>query len=373
MLRTALPSGVGVAACSLAFAVTVSIAASQADASVLCKKRSGVVMLRDACERNETKIDLGQLSIPGPQRVPGPPGRPGLQGARGMQGPAGPQGERGPRGEQGPQGAPGLDGAPGPPGEGAGAELAALQARNEELEARLARMERLLASVSLVHGGQTVRFAGVNVQIVSGSGSTAADPPNGLGNLIVGYNELREGEGSCDETVGPTCEYPHTSCPGGDYNWCNCVNSRWGSHNVIIGKGNNYTSWGWLVVGRFNTITGWYSSVTGGECNSAENQFASVTGGEANRAIGERATVSGGRRNVAAGPFSSIIGGDANWTPGGASISGGSFNRAVGDNSVAIGGVDNEAVGEYSSVSGGRDRTASGEADWVAGSLHEEE
>ena len=36
--------------------------------------------------------------------------------------------------------------------------------------------------------GTTLRFTGINVQIVSGSGTTDG-PVNGKGNLIIGYNE----------------------------------------------------------------------------------------------------------------------------------------------------------------------------------------
>ena len=59
-----------------------------------------------------------------------------------------------------------------------------------ELEARIAELETLTASMSTVKvdGQSTVRFTGVNVQIVSGSGATAGTL-NGKGNLIVGYNE----------------------------------------------------------------------------------------------------------------------------------------------------------------------------------------
>lgn len=56
------------------------------------------------------------------------------------------------------------------------------------LGARVAELETLLASVSLEDDGATLRFAGVNVQVVSGSGKTSG-PVNSLGNLIVGYED----------------------------------------------------------------------------------------------------------------------------------------------------------------------------------------
>src|SRR5262249_31716375 len=84
----------------------------------------------------------------------------------------------------------------------------------------LTKLTTLLGSVSLEDGGRTVRFSGVNVQIVSGAGATDA-PENGVGNVIIGYNETR-----------PT---------GGD--------DRSGSHNLVVGSRNNYTSHGGVVGG----------------------------------------------------------------------------------------------------------------------------
>jgi len=70
----------------------------------------------------------------------------------------------------------------------AAANFTALQAQIDGLQTRLAALETLLASVSLRDGGATVRFTGVNVQVVSGSGTTDG-ALNGKGNLIIGYNE----------------------------------------------------------------------------------------------------------------------------------------------------------------------------------------
>jgi len=53
-------------------------------------------------------------------------------------------------------------------------------------------LEGLLANV--FRNGDTIVFRGLNVQIVNGADSTDGDA-NGLGNLIVGYNEQR-GDGA---------------------------------------------------------------------------------------------------------------------------------------------------------------------------------
>ena len=67
----------------------------------------------------------------------------------------------------------------------------------------------------------TVRLKGVNLQIVNGMGTTATT--NGVGNLIIGYNEADESSPSVS-----------------------------GSHNLVIGVGNGYSQYGGMVVGGWN-------------------------------------------------------------------------------------------------------------------------
>jgi hypothetical protein len=127
----------------------------------------------------------------------------------GAAGPQGEQGSRGPQGEQGP---------PGPPGPDVTAHIAALQTQVQDLNARLAALETKLAHVSV--SGNDILITGANLHVRSGSGSTDG-PVNGLGNLIVGYNELRGGT----------------------------ADNRAGSHNLVVGSQNNYASYGGLVGG----------------------------------------------------------------------------------------------------------------------------
>ncbi len=58
----------GVVALGIAGAVT------PVRAAVLCRKKSGVVVMRDACKKKEAPIDLTQFGAIGPQGPPGPPG-----------------------------------------------------------------------------------------------------------------------------------------------------------------------------------------------------------------------------------------------------------------------------------------------------------
>ena len=66
---------------------------------------------------------------------------------------------------------------------------AQLVAQNSELAARVDALETTTASMSVTEadGSPVVRFTGVNVQVVDGSGDTEGDL-TGVGNLIVGYN-----------------------------------------------------------------------------------------------------------------------------------------------------------------------------------------
>jgi hypothetical protein len=272
---------------------------------------------------------------------------------------------------------------------------------------------------------KTLQVWGVNLQIVNGEGSTMTK--NGVGNLIVGYQEFRLKD-----------------------------NDRSGSHNIIGGMGQNYLSYGGFVVGENNSVEGEFASVAGGGYNKASGKitfigggggwepsygneacahYSAILGGKTNRvgersdpfvgiesticggqfnvasgdiafigggggwtpemgnmafghytailggqkniagdrnlqdhALGHDATVSGGWGNFATGLCSSVLGGYNNSTGGFASsISGGASNSAVGDQASVSGGTFNNAIGNYSSVSGGSNNQTSGSNSSISG------
>lgn len=165
-----------------------------------------------------------------------------------------------------------------------------LQAQVADLETQIANLpsaetlqfiDDLRAVVALqndAQGNPTVRFSGVNVHVNNGLGST--NTVNGLGNLIVGYDEAR--------TSG---------------------NDKTGSHNVVIGRRHNYSQYGGLVAGNQNTISAPFASVSGGAANTASGMNSSVSGGFENIASGDSSSVSGGVANIAEGENSSVSGG----------------------------------------------------------------
>jgi hypothetical protein len=205
---------------------------------------------------------------------------------------------------------------------------------------RVSALERKLTHVTSVTGAgglPEVVVTGANLRLVNGQRSTATT--NGLGNLLVGYNEPREGE-----------------------------NVRTGSHNVVVGQGHNFSSFGGLVVGRQNEIRGAFAAVSGGFDNTASGESAAVCGGIFNRASGGNAAVSGGFDNTANGSAASVCGGDGNTASGSAaSVCGGHGNTASGHTAAISGGEANTASGILSSISGGAEHTASGELSSVNG------
>ena len=161
--------------------------------------------------------------------------------------------------------------------------------------------------------GPHVIFEGANVHIRSGSGFTDDNTTQaafgvsffgdasgtGRGNLIIGYDETSALSGTLSS--GP----------------------RTGSHNLVVGPVHTFSSWGGMVAGFKNAITGISSSVSGGEQNTASGQGSSVSGGALNTASGNASSVSGGGQNTASGGSSSVSGGSQrsatalfNWAAG---------------------------------------------------------
>ena len=117
----------------------------------------------------------------------------------------------------------------------------------------LALRDYLRIESTAVNGmlGPHIIFSGANVHIRNGANATTTT--NSLGNLVLGYNETAQGV------------------------------ARDGSHNLVSGQGNSFRSFGGLVFGTDNVISG---------------QFATVLGGGQNRAIAPYSTVIGSQQNT---------------------------------------------------------------------------
>jgi len=180
------------------------------------------------------------------------------------------------------------------------------------------------AGCTLYIDGQDLVSEGCNVHIRNGEGDTTV--VNGLGNLLVGYDESDDGtHGAVDEKTG--------------------------SHNLVVGNRHTYTSSGGFVAGSNNAVTAPGASVAGGYHNAAIAASTSVVGGYYNQATDTFATVTGGYDNESSGKA--------------ANVTGGFKNDAEGDFSVVSGGYGNAAIGEFSVVQGGIDAVATETAETV--------
>jgi hypothetical protein len=59
-----------------------------------------------------------------------------------------------------------------------------------------------------------------------------------------------------------------------------------GSHNLLLGgSGNSYTSYGGIVGGSSNKISGAYASILGGVANTASGYASTINSGDSNKTI----------------------------------------------------------------------------------------
>jgi hypothetical protein len=192
-------------------------------------------------------------------------------------------------------------------------EVNTLQSQVAALQAKLSKVSY---SASGVNGKPTVKISGANLQVVNGAGKTDA-AVNGVGNVIIGYDES----------------------PG----------HQTGSHNLVLGYHQSYTSWGGVLGGVDNSLGG-AASVVFGSHNDAAGTATSVTGGEYNLADDFYAAITGGCDNLAG--FGSSLGGSCSGA-GWESVTGGAYGSARGVGSSVSGGYFNTALGSDASILGG--------------------
>ena len=147
--------------------------------------------------------------------------------------------------------------------------------------------------------GPNIIFEGVNIHLRSGSGTTEG-PVNGVGNLIIGYNEMPDRDPFID----------------GD---------RGGSHNLVMGKENRFASYVGLVHGENNAVMDENSATIAGHGHKVPGGYAAAIGGHYNTVTGTEAVAIGGGFNYSSGKLSVVSGGEYNYTDGRVStVSGGS-------------------------------------------------
>jgi hypothetical protein len=201
-------------------------------------------------------------------------------------------------------------------GEGGGATPAKKAKPPALSEAEVLLLKSILPYVRFVAAGvggkPTIQVDAANLQILSGSGSTAG-AVNGAGNLVIGYDARAEIEGEPTEQTG--------------------------SNNLIVGTEQTYNSYGSIIAGSHDLSTAPWTDVFGHQ-NNVEGPNDSVTGGQFGATIGQASSISGGMDNLALIEGSSVTGG---------------FNNRVATNPFGsvTGGIDNEASGLDSWIGGG--------------------
>jgi len=184
---------------------------------------------------------------------------------------------------------------------------------------------------------QTVLLSGANLQVVNGEGQSTS--VNGRGNVIIGYNES------------------DTS-----------TTMRGGSHNLVLGRMNQYASFGGLIHGFNNAMLNAEGAVIAGSNNVVSGVRSAVLGGDQNTASGNKVVAIGGEQNEAKGSVAIVLGGSANTADGTATtLAGGALNQTLGTQTTVVGGGLNIGDGYRGVVAGGEsNQTASSESGYTS-------
>jgi hypothetical protein len=211
-------------------------------------------------------------------------------------------------------------------------QVTTLEGEVSTLQGNVSALQTLLTGVTRPDAN-TLQFSGMNLQVVNGTGQTDGTP-NGLGNLILGYN------------LGPAA-------------------GKTGSHDLVIGDNNTYNSTSGIVSGINNTLSGKYA-LASGYANTASG-FGSFASGENNTA-GSEDSFATGNKDTASG-FDSFASGEQNTASGPSSFANGIVNTASGFDSFASG--DGTTASGFDSFANGELNTASGSDSFVAGGSQE--
>ncbi len=186
------------------------------------------------------------------------------------------------------------------------AQIEALVAVNAQLQQQIADLESASDGVAGLnefvsvgpdqYGRPAVFFDSVNVYIRNGSGSSENAPNfgegNGLGNLIIGYNEeSTSAEPYCThgwDLANLRDLFTEEDCLAAGYEWT--ANDKSGSHNLIIGARHNYSGNVNIVNGYNNTVVD-NANIVGSSGNFSGSHSAVV--GSMNSKVHFAATVLG--------------------------------------------------------------------------------
>jgi hypothetical protein len=238
--------------------------------------------------------------------------------------------------------------------------------RVRDLEASLATARQLNGILSIVNVNdvRTVRLTGVNFQVVNGLNRT--ETVNGAGNILVGYDEPHT-----FASTKPLCSAARALTGALLDTEADCLAAgevfgtqhKSGSHNLVLGTQNGYSSFAGIVAGRLNYSNEMYASVLGGVDNRASGRFSAIVTAQGSATRGNSAAILGGIGNQANGSHAAVAGGVGNVANGAQSlVVGGERNEAPGEKAVVLGGFRNVVSGRQATLAGGRVNTVSGTA-----------
>jgi hypothetical protein len=142
-----------------------------------------------------------------------------------------------------------------------------------------------------------------------------------------------------------------------------------GANNSTSGYSDNFKT---IVGGASNTITGGsgHSFIGGGQLNNINigsgTGAGTISGGRSNSVTSQYSTVSGGQSNTAStGTHATVVGGTSNTASGQASVTGGQSNTASGNRATVFG--TSNIVNGFESVVSGLQNTVSATRSFVTG------
>ncbi|MEM6258607.1 MAG: DUF2793 domain-containing protein [Planctomycetota bacterium] len=225
---------------------------------------------------------------------------------------------------------------------------------------------------STVGGGGYNTVSGYYSTVSGGYRNNASESRStvcgGYRNNASGFCSVSSGGSSNEAGGAATADY--TSVSGGNTNWAGGVGATVGggvAHNTNSASVVNQTT-GAVTGTTTEAVAGNFSTIAGGQKNTATGDNATVAGGERNTASGLDSYVGGGDSHTASGQNSTICGGHFNTASAyGASIGGARYSGATGEYSTIAGGSFNGCSGKEATVSGGRYGSASGNYSVISG------
>lgn len=240
-----------------------------------------------------------------------------------------------------------------------GASTAAASPTPAELLSRINALQDKLQDLSVAPDGD-LHLTNANLRIVDGSDEThcrAAGSCSGVGNLILGYDELVLPWAPADR------DGTHNIIVGQGH-------ARRGSAGIVVGHGGLLDADGAVATGHRPVVVGDGSVVLGGSQGRTGGAQATVIGGRSNRADNDaqQPVAMGGRSNVARSNHAAVVGGRL--TSAGATYAlaiGGQQSVATGWAATIAGGGFGQVSQEFALVLGGREAIASASKATVMG------